>query len=64
MIASKSRVLPDGASITATELEGASDLIRFLHAYYQGYDKAAESISNTSLLDYDAVHILSLAELV
>ena len=52
------------ATITTAELEGASGLIDFLQAYFQGYNKAAETISNHDTMDYNAVMILTLASLV
>ena len=63
-IASKSCLLPEGVSITSAELEAASNVISFLHAYYQGYAKAAEAIRTFPTMDYHTLHNLVLAEMV
>ena len=63
-VASKSGSLPDGATITAAELEGLSSLISFLHAYYQSYDKALSNICAYSPMNYQIIRSLVLADLV
>ena len=64
LLATKSGVLPDHASITAAELEGASSVISFLHAYYQGYVKASANIAARATMNYRDVQAPLLAELV
>ena len=63
-IAFKSGCLPDGATITAAELEGSLSLVSFLHAYYQSYDKALSNISTYSPMNYNIIRSLVLADLV
>ena len=63
-LATRSCVLPQQATITAAELEACSSLVSFLRAYYLGYTQALQTIQTQSLLDYRAVHILSLANMV
>jgi len=63
-IASKSSCLPDGATITAAELEGSLSLVSFLLSYYQGYDKALSNICTFSPMRYDIINALMLADLV
>ena len=64
IIASKSGSLPDGATITAAELEGSLSLVSFLHAYYQSYEKARSNICDYSLMPHNTIHSLLLADLV
>ena len=64
VLATKSVVLHKDASITAAELEAASNLVSFITAYYQGHDKALEAIRMTHHLDYTAERILNLADMV
>ena len=64
IVATRSSVLPSAATITAAAFEGASGLIDFLLAYFQGFHKVAEAISNHDAMDYNAVTILTLASLV
>ena len=63
-VAHKSGCLPDGATITAAELEGSSSLVSFLHAYYQSYQKALDNISTYASMNYDIIQSLALADLV
>ena len=63
-VASKSGFLPDGATITAAELEGLSSLISFLHVYDQSYDRALSNIRAYSLMNCDIIRSLVLADLV
>lgn len=63
-VAAKSWLLPADASITAAELEGASDLIAFLQSYYEGYDTAAEMIAQHNGLGYNFINVLRIADLV
>ena len=64
IVAHKSGCLPDGATITAAELEGSSSLVSFLHAYYQSYQKAVDNISTYASMNYDIMQSLALADLV
>jgi len=64
VVASKSGILPEGASITAAELEGASSLVGFMRAYCCNYDAALANISSFGKMDYDTILKLSLADLV
>ena len=65
LVASKSGVLPDGASITAAELQAAASLIAFVGSYVQGYPCASADISRDDLLiDLKAVGTFKLADLV
>ena len=64
LIAWKSFVLPDGASITAAELEAATSVISFLHAYFQSHAHALANISSFPVMDHRTIQIFSLAELV
>ena len=63
-VASKSGSLPDGATITAAELEGSLSLLSFLHSYYQSYHKALADISAFPSMDYVTIRSLTLADLV
>ena len=63
-IATKSCLLPDGASVTSAELEAASNLICFLHAYFHGYDEAISTISKFPTMDHRTLQQLTLAEMV
>jgi len=63
-VASKSGCLPDGATITAAELEGSLSLVSFLHAYYQSYEKALANICTFSPMRFDIIRSLILADLV
>ena len=63
-IATKSCLLPDGSSITSAELESASSVISFLHAYYQGHDKAEAIISTFPTMDHKTLQRLVLAEII
>jgi len=63
-LATRSVVLPKQATITAAELEACSSLVSFLRAYFIGYAQALEAIQTRSFMDYRAVHILSLANMV
>ena len=63
-IASKSGSLPDGATITAAELEGSLSLVSFLHAYYQSYEKARSNICEYPLMPHNTIRSLLLADLV
>jgi hypothetical protein len=63
-IASQSGCLPDGATITAAELEASLSLVSFLHGYYQSYAKALNNISTYSPMKYDVIQSLVLADLV
>ena len=63
-VATRSVVLPKEATITAAELEACSSVVSFLRAYYLGHTQALAEIQTQRLLDYNAVHILSLANLV
>ena len=63
-VAWKSEVLPDGATITAAELEAASSVIAFLQAYYHGYQKALLDITAKSHMDYSVIRTLTLADLM
>ena len=63
-IAYKSGCLPDGATITAAELEAALSLVSFLHSYYQSYDKASHNICTYAPMNYDIIRSLALADLV
>ena len=65
--ATRSRSLPDNATISAAELEGAFDVIAFLLAYYQGHDLAQAFFENhcsQSSLNYSDIRSLVLADLV
>ena len=64
LIATKSCRLPDGATITAAELEAAWSVLSFLAAYYEGYDSASAAIRKFPTIDYRTLTKLSLAELV
>ena len=64
LVATKSGVLPEQASITAAELEGASSVISFLQSYYQGYIKASANITARATMNYRDVQALELAELI
>ena len=64
ILATKSGVLPDGATITAAELEGALSLTSFLSVYYQSYNAALANISQHTCMDYAAVQTFVLADLV
>ena len=65
MIATKSAVLPEGATITAAELEAASNLISFIQAYLADYTTALANISNYDCsIDCNAVQVMTLADLV
>ena len=63
-VAHKSGCLPDGASITAAELEASCSLLSFLHAYYQSYAKALVNICTFPSMDYNIIQSLVLADLV
>jgi len=63
-VASKSGSLPDGATITAAELEGALSLVSFLHSYYDSYDRAFANICTYSSMPYNTIRSLLLADLV
>ena len=63
-IATKSCVLPEGASITAAELEAASSVAAFLEAYYKGRKEAALQIQQFPFMDDQTIRKSSLAELV
>ena len=63
-ITSKSWVLPNGASITAAELEGAAGLLAFLRGYYNGYEDAKEAMEKKPMIQYNAIQTLVLANLV
>ena len=63
-IASKSGTLPDGASITAAELEGASSVVAFLRAYFHNYESACAEIAKYPHMYYGAIQILSLVDMV
>jgi len=63
-VASKSGSLPDGATITAAELEGSLSLLSFLHSYYQSYHKSRADISALPSMDYVTVRSPTLADLV
>ena len=63
-IAYKSGCLPDGATITAAELEAGLSLVSFLHSYYQSYDKALSNICAYSPMNYEIMRSLVLADLV
>ncbi len=54
----------DGASIIAAELEGASSVVRFLRAYFQGHATAEQEIAQFSIMDYRTIQALSLSEMV
>ena len=64
IVAHKSGCLPDGAAITAAELEGSSSLVSFLHTYYQSYQKALDNISTYASMNHDIIQSLALADLV
>ena len=64
LIAWKSSVLPDGASITAAELEAATSVISFLNAYFQGHTRALANISDFQVMDHKTIQVLSLADII
>ena len=64
LIAWKSSVLADGASITAAELEAATSVISFLNAYFQGHTTALANISDFQVMDHKTIQVLSLAEII
>ena len=65
LIASKSRVLEDGASTTAAELQAAASRIEFVSCYVEGYLRASANISRYDLsIDFEAVGTFKLAGLV
>ena len=64
ILATKSGVLPDGATITAPELEGVLSLTSFLSVYYRSYNAAFANISQHTCMDYAAVRTFVLADLV
>ena len=63
-VATKSGSLPDGASITAAELEACSSLVSFLSSYYKSYEEALGRITMDRLMNYNSIRVLFLAELV
>ena len=63
-VAMRSVAISAEATITAAELEAASSLVRFLAAYYEGYEAALKEIQRHRSLDYAAVRILKLANMV
>ena len=63
-IASKSGCLPDGATITAAELEGSLSLVSFLQGYFHSYAKALNNISTYLPMSYHVIRSLVLADLV
>jgi hypothetical protein len=63
-VACKSGCLPDGATITAAELEAALSLVSFLQSYYQCYEQASHNISAYAPMNYDIIRSLALAELL
>ena len=62
--ATRSVAISAEATITAAELEAASSLVRFLAAYYEGYEAALKEIQRHRSLDYAAVRISKLANMV
>ena len=63
-IASKSASLPNGATITAAELEGCLSLVSFLQGYFHSYARALNNISTYLPMSYDIIRSLVLADLV
>ena len=63
-VAWKSQVLPEGATITAAELEAAASVIAFLQAYDHAYQKALVEITAKSHMDYSVIRTLTLADLL